>query len=438
MITKKPISTIRPRTAYLRMISHPVSHEPLDNGVVMYFKGPHSFTGEDVAEFHVHGGTAVIRGVLSALSTFPRVRPAEAGEFTKRAFLNGKMDLTEAEGVADLIQAETEAQRKQALRQMNGALLTSYANWRERLLQAVAFLEAHIDFGEEEELEPDIIEKVKGMVSVVEHELLSHLNDHRKGERLRNGVSITIVGKPNVGKSSLLNFLCQRPAAIVSPLPGTTRDIIETALDLAGYPVLLSDTAGLRETADIVESEGVRRALRRAEEADLLILVIQADEIPLDGKLSGLMDDAGSKAALISFGLNAPQNQKVMVIVNKCDLLPEETAYSLAQSFPSASFISCTSAMGIDGFLEKLSNVVAELCGNPSVGEASLTQQRHRVNLEQCAQRLRRFWELMAIDDVTLCAHELQQALICIGKVTGKIRSEEILDVIFRDFCIGK
>ncbi|GAV02089.1 hypothetical protein RvY_12698-3 [Ramazzottius varieornatus] len=247
----------QPRRASLRVVRDPLTKEKIDKGIVLWMPGPHTFTGEDLAELHIHGGQAVINAVLYAIGRVPKTRLAEPGEFTRRSFLNGKIDLTEAEGIADVIHAETEAQRRQAFRQMDGDLRRKFSDFRERLMTARAHLEAFIDFSEEEHLEPDILNKVKRAVKSVQVDLKECLTDNRRGERLRNGVHVTIVGEPNVGKSSLLNAICQKPTAIVSPIAGTTRDVVESAFDLGGYPVLLSDTAGLRETEDVIESEGL-------------------------------------------------------------------------------------------------------------------------------------------------------------------------------------
>ncbi|XP_076444183.1 5-taurinomethyluridine-[tRNA] synthase subunit GTPB3, mitochondrial-like [Babylonia areolata] len=267
------------RQAVLKRLRDPSTGEMIDRGLVLWFPGPGSFTGEDCAEFHVHGGTAVVSAMLEVLGSLPGLQPAEPGDFTKRAFMNGKMDLTEVEGLGDLIHAETSAQRRQALRQMEGHLGNLYSDWRTRILKCLANVEAFIDFSEDENIEEDALDSATAEIEKLCEELENHLSDNRRGERLRDGVHVAIIGEPNVGKSSLLNALCQRPAAIVSPMAGTTRDVVETAINLAGYPVLLSDTAGLRDTEDAVEQEGVRRALLRASQADLKVLVLDASVV---------------------------------------------------------------------------------------------------------------------------------------------------------------
>ncbi|XP_075887327.1 5-taurinomethyluridine-[tRNA] synthase subunit GTPB3, mitochondrial isoform X3 [Nelusetta ayraudi] len=303
-----------PRTALLRKITDPRTNEVLDRGLVLWFPGPHSFTGEDCLEFHIHGGAAVITAVLQSLGSVPGMRPAEAGEFTRRAFQAGKMGLTEdkwkvnkviqilgmatvfislwmyfaltvhfteqVEGLGDLIHAETEAQRRQALRQMSGELGHLYQDWSHKLKRCLAHVEAFIDFSEDELIEDGVLNRVDGSVFDLRAEMERHLKDERRGERLRSGVHVVIAGATNAGKSSLLNALCQRPAAIVSPIAGTTRDVVETALDIGGFPVLLSDTAGLRESPDLVEREGVRRARERMEQADLTLVVADCDHLP--------------------------------------------------------------------------------------------------------------------------------------------------------------
>ncbi|RHZ83004.1 hypothetical protein Glove_101g25 [Diversispora epigaea] len=249
-----------PRKATGRLIVHPITGEMLDHGLVLWFPGPNSYTGEDIAEFHIHGGTSVVRGVLDALGSIEGFRHAECGEFTHRAFDNDKLDLTEVEGIADLLNAETEAQRRLALRQAQGGLKHLYDTWRQQLIENMAFVEAVIDFGEDENIEDGVLnqvnERIKHLVSIIQN----HMNDNRRGEILRDGIHVTIMGPPNVGKSSFLNYLAQRQAAIVSPIPGTTRDIIEISLNIGGYPIIIGDTAGLRKSDDIIEMEGITRA----------------------------------------------------------------------------------------------------------------------------------------------------------------------------------
>ncbi|MBR9816815.1 MAG: tRNA uridine-5-carboxymethylaminomethyl(34) synthesis GTPase MnmE, partial [Rhodospirillales bacterium] len=284
------VSLPKPRHAIYAPIHDPKTNERLDDAVAIYFAGPASFTGEDVVELHTHGGRAVIDGVLDCLAARPGLRIAEPGEYTRRAFENGKMDLTAAEGIADLIDAETAAQRRQAVRQMAGELGALYENWRARLMKALAYIEADIDFPDED-LPGGIVPVVRGDLSSVHGEMDKHLADNRRGERLREGFQIVILGAPNAGKSSLLNRLARREAAIVSEIAGTTRDMIEVHLDLGGFPVTMVDTAGLRESGDVIETEGVRRATARAEDADLRLVVVDRSDWPLiDAEAARLID----------------------------------------------------------------------------------------------------------------------------------------------------
>ncbi|KAL3866912.1 hypothetical protein ACJMK2_044161 [Sinanodonta woodiana] len=505
------------RNAVLRLLTDPETGGPIDRGLILWFPGPQSFTGEDCAEFHVHGGPAVVGALLQTLARFPGCHAAEPGEFTKRAFINGKLDLTEVEGLGDLIHAETEAQRRQALRQMEGDLSKLYTDWRERLIKCVAKIEAFIDFSEDQNIEDDVIETVNTEVNVLARELQNHLNDNRRGERLRGGVHVTILGEPNVGKSSLLNAICQRPAAIVTPIAGTTRDIIETAVNLGGYPVLLSDTAGLRETEDLVEKEGVERALKRAKQTDIIVLVLEAKHILQQlssGKGSFCLSEFVDKH-LRDLGLNIGTNSKVVtsddkhdrdhhgdqnssfdsrhkeltgraafnradyeynhsdsyrtvqqhqqepesfllkcyptqqnksefipdliMILNKSDILSERDKEELRlMSENSVCILSCQNGEGFQHFLQVLKDRVESLCTNPLAAVPSLTQVRHRSHLENCVRHLILYQDKLQEEDYVLAAQALRRALREIGKLTGKITSEDILDVIFRDFCIGK
>ncbi|XP_061174216.1 tRNA modification GTPase GTPBP3, mitochondrial-like [Saccostrea echinata] len=463
-----------PRKTHLKRIVDPSTGEPIDRGLIIWFPSPESFTGEDCVEFQIHGGSAVIAAMVTSLGNLSKYRHAEPGEFTKRAFMNGKLDLTEVEGLGDLIHAETEAQRKQALRQMEGDLGKLYSGWRNRAIKAAANIEAYIDFSESESLEDDLLSEVTAEGDRLNDEISSHLDDHRCGERLRNGVHVVIVGKPNVGKSTLLNTISQRPAAIVSPIPGTTRDVVETALNVGGYPVLLSDTAGLRETEDVIEKEGVHRAIQRAEQADLKIIVLEAADLCKFSKTTsiqdiitdyfqdlGLLSDAltrfksfstsntstdsqiaSNKAGLQNYEFS-PFGSDVLLVLNKCDLLPDSDLSSLENFLQkneqfAVCFISCTSGKGIEEFLEMLQQRLKTMCGNPLSGNPSLTQTRYRLHLQKCQGHLEKYKRYMDLGDVVLAAQSLRKVLYDIGKITGKITSEDILDVVFKDFCIGK
>ncbi|XP_024909257.1 5-taurinomethyluridine-[tRNA] synthase subunit GTPB3, mitochondrial [Cynoglossus semilaevis] len=376
-----------PRTALLRSITDPKGKEVLDRGLVLWFPGPHSFTGEDSVELHIHGGTAVVTAVLQALGSMSGMRPAEAGEFTRRAFQAGKLDLTEVEGLADLIHAETEAQRRQALRQMSGELGQLYQNWSHRLKQCLAHVEAFIDFSEDELIEDGILSQVDTSVYSLLTEMDQHLKDQRKGERLRSGVQVVIAGATNAGKSSLLNTLCQRPAAIVSPVAGTTRDVVETALDIGGFPVLLSDTAGLRNSPDAIEREGVRRARERLDQADLTLVVVDCVELPRDPRQAA----AHLKEHLNSVLPTREQRQadRCLVVLNKTDLLPEGERQQLdrevrqVSGLPPVCLISCHTTEGLQLFLTQLQSNLKTLCGNPQSDAPTLTQARHTASPPQ-------------------------------------------------------
>lgn len=429
-----------PRTALLRSITDPRTKEVLDRGLVLWFPGPHSFTGEDSAEFHIHGGPAVVSAVLQALGSVPGIRPAEAGEFTRRAFQAGKLGLTEVEGLGDLIHAETEAQRRQALRQMSGELERLYQNWSHRLKRCLAHVEAFINFSEDELIEEGVLNQVDRSVSELQSEIESHLKDERRGERLRSGVHVVIAGATNAGKSSLLNALCQRPAAIVSPIAGTTRDVVETALDIGGFPVLLSDTAGLRDSPDLVEREGVRRARERVEQADLTLVLVDCTQLPSDQKTASFLQEHLS-SVLSTQGPSL--TDRCLLVLNKLDLLTEErrqrleTDLSRASGLPSVCCISCQTNEGLQGFLTELHSRVKHLCGDPLSGGPSLTQARHRAHLQQCVSALSQY-HLYRDTDLALAAEGVRLALTSLGRITGRVGAEEILDIIFKDFCIGK
>ena len=397
----------RARKATRAKFKHPASGELLDDGLLILFPAPHSFTGEDVAELHVHGGRAVVDSVLNALSEIEGLRPAEPGEFSRRAFANDKMDLTEAEAIADLVDAETRGQQRQALRQMGGALKELYDGWRHRLVQALAHLEAVIDFPDED-LPADVSKKLWGEVGDLSAAIAQHLDDGRRGERIRSGISIAIVGPPNAGKSSLLNMLSRRETAIVSATPGTTRDVIDVHLDLDGHAVTIADTAGLRESADTIESEGVRRAKLRAESADLKIALFDGATYPtVDAATQSLVDT------------------NTIAVVNKSDLLKTPPGAMMAMSLQSGA--------GVDAFLSRLHDAVKKLADTGAA--MPLTRVRHRTALEECLAALQR---ARAASESELAAEDLRLAARALGRLTGRIDVEEILDAVFRDFCIGK
>jgi tRNA modification GTPase len=398
-----------PRRATRARLRDRASGEVIDDGLVLFFPAPASFTGEDVAELHLHGSRAVVVAVLEILGRLPGLRMAEPGEFTRRAFENGKLDLTAAEGLADLVAAETAAQRRQALRQLGGELGRIYDSWRAELLRALAHVEAEIDFPEEG-LPEDLHAVVRGAAGRLAGSIAEHLADDRRGERLRDGLSVAIVGPPNVGKSSLLNALARREAAIVSATAGTTRDVIELHLDLGGYPVVLADTAGLREAGDEIEAEGVRRARARAEGADLRLVVVDARHAAAD--LAALGPIAEGDA---------------VVVANKRDLAP-------AAALPERALpLSVATGEGMPGLIELLGREVgARLAtGNAPV----VTRARHRAALEACLAALRR---ALTASLPELMAEDLRLAARALGRITGRVDVEDVLDVIFREFCIGK
>jgi tRNA modification GTPase len=400
------------RRAVRAMLVDPGEGAALDNGIAIWFPGPNSYSGEDLVELQVHGGPAVIAAMLRVLGARPGLRLAEPGEFTRRAFLAGRMDLTEAEGIADVIAAETEAQRRQAIRQADGALGRLYDGWREKLVGAMAHYEAYIDFPDEE-LPEKVAEKTTHQISWLVDVIFRHLDDSHRGERLRQGLDIAIVGPPNAGKSSLLNRLARRDAAIVSEYAGTTRDVIDVAMDLGGYPVVLADTAGLREAANSIEEEGVRRARRRAEAADLRILVVDGQDEAGFQESTGLVDES------------------TILALNKSDLGPAR----IVTEKPNLSVyaISAESGEGIGELLDGLEAIVRERIG--LAGQPALTRARHREALEDCLEALRRS---LVAPLPELAAEDLRLATRALGRITGRVDVEDLLDVIFRDFCIGK
>lgn len=400
-----------PRRA-MRAKFHDAAGTLIDDGLVLWFPAPHSFTGEDVAELHIHGGRAVIAHLSDTLCALPGVRPAEAGEFTRRAFEHGKLDLTQAEALADLIDAETRAQQRQALRQMGGALKELYDDWRHRLVQALAHLEAVIDFPDED-LPQNIATRLWDEVTDLRADISRHLDDNQRGERTREGVHVAIIGPPNAGKSSLLNALVRRDAAIVSDIPGTTRDVIEVHLDLGGYAVTIADTAGLRDAGDAIEDEGIRRARKRAREADLKIALFDGAQFPL-----------------LDAATHALRDAKTLAVVNKADLIRDAKSFDERDGL---HFISVKTGFGVAEFLRALETRVREE-SDAGTG-APLSRARHRVALEECRDGLDR---AKAAPLPELAAEDLRLAARALGRLTGRVDVDEILDVVFRDFCIGK
>jgi tRNA modification GTPase len=395
------------RRAHRVRLRDPDTGDEIDNGIALWFPTPHSVTGENVVELQVHGSRAVVAALIAVLNRLG-LRLAEPGEFTRRAFFNGKLDLVQAEAIADLVAAETEAQRRQALRQLDGKLGAIYRSWSDRLLRALAHLEAAIDFPDED-LPPAVEAEVVAVTRELAEEIAAHLADGRRGERLRDGIAVAIVGPPNAGKSSLLNQLARREAAITSPIAGTTRDVIEVAIDLAGYPVVLADTAGLRDSADAVEAEGLRRALARAEAAELRLFVFDAAQ-PQDA--AGAAAWAGPHTVLIA---------------NKVDLVADRQRLP-----PGALVVSALTGDGVAGLIENLSSRIA---ADFNLAAPLLTRARHRASLEEARAALRR---ALAAPMVELRAEDLRFAWRSLGRITGRVDVEDLLDVVFADFCIGK
>ncbi len=400
MIGGVPLS----RNVALQTIINPQTSEELDRGLVVWFPGPASFTGEDCLEFHLHGGRAVVAAVVTTLCTFDHVRLAEAGEFSRRAFENGKFDLTEIEGIADLVSSETEAQRKQALGQSRGDSREIYEEWRQRLIHMRALIEAELDFSEEEDIPDEISKEGFAKVLSIRKEIEEHLADNRAGEIIRDGFKIALMGKPNAGKSSLLNALAKRDVAIVTQEAGTTRDVLDIHLDIDGYAVIVSDTAGLRESDDLVEVEGIRRANLSGSNADLVVWLSDVDDKEPFPTLR--FDD-------------------VLFIKSKDD----ENILGRNHS------ISVNTENGLNGLIGLIENRLKSSVGNSGIG--LISRMRYREALVECVEHLKFVLEFDG-PDIALRAETLRHACDCIGCITGKIDIEDLLDVIFSEFCVGK
>lgn len=394
-----------PRQASVRVLREPGSGEPLDQALVLWMPGPASFTGEDQAELHIHGGLATRAAVLRVLGSFEGCRPAEAGEFTRRAFLNGRMDLSQVEGLADVIDAETEAQRRQAVLQLAGRLGHAAERWREGILQVLALLEACLDFSDEgdvpEGLEGEILERLSELGTEIGGVLAS-----RGGERLREGMTVVLAGPPNAGKSTLLNALARRDVAIVSPIAGTTRDAIEVRCDMGGLPVVIVDTAGLRESADAIEQEGVARAMARAQNADLVLWLV-----PPEGQDSA-----------------APPARRVLRVRTKADLNRSRDEAEL--------WVSAATGEGLSELIQRLEQEAGSVLGQ---GDSLVTRERHRKALERAHGSLVRGREMLeSRGPLELAAEEVRLAARAVGEITGRVDVEHVLDRLFSSFCIGK
>jgi tRNA modification GTPase len=407
-----------PRRATLARVRDLATGDVIDEALALWFPAPHSESGEDMAELQLHGGHAVIAGVLAALGAVDGCRVAEPGEFTRRAFNNGRLDLTEIEGLADLIAAETAAQRRQAFRQLKGLIGDQVEVWRSEIIAALALVEAEIDFSDEADVPENLMEPALFAAQQLRSKIAAVLADGGRGERLRDGLVVAIAGPPNAGKSTLLNRLARREAAIVSPYPGTTRDVIEVHLDVGGYPMTLVDTAGIRETADPIEGEGVRRAKDRAAEADLILWVTDASAIGTGVRTFKEM----------------PANSTHWTVINKVDLLVDKRGISCEQpSSPCAKEFAVSAAAGT-GIDELVAGLAAFARDYFTAESALVTRARHRRALEDTVAALDR----ALAGTVELVAEDLRAAATTLGRLTGRVDVEDILDVIFRDFCIGK
>ena len=404
-----------PRVATLRKINNINTSELIDEGIIIWFPGPESYTGEDMAEFHVHGGKAVILAIQNQISKIENCRLAEPGEFTKLAFQNGKINLLKAESIADLISAETEIQRLQAVKIMQGKSSDKFNELREKLIKILSYVEAKIDFPDED-LPEDKIKQIRNNSSKVLYEIIKILNDQKVGEIVREGFKIAIVGPTNAGKSSLLNNLANREVAIVSEIAGTTRDVIETHLNIDGYPVVISDTAGIRESKDEIEKKGIKLSLKKAEKADLKLVVVDARNIDLRGFLNDLLKN------------------NAILVVNKSDLLKEKL-HSQITKFKHV-LISLKKNSNIEKLISEIKNNLKDKFIFDE--DILITRERHRQHLMQCSDHLKSFLQKNDKKDFDKAAEDLRLATRHLGMIVGKVDVEEILGSIFNDFCIGK
>ena len=403
------------RVATLKKINKINTSELIDEGIILWFPGPESYTGEDMAEFHVHGSKAVIDALHSSISQIENCRLAEPGEFTKLAFQNGKINLLKAESIADLISAETEIQRQQAVKIMNGKSSEIFNDLREKLLKILSNVEAKIDFPDED-LPVDVLKNIKKISNEVILSIKKILNDQKVGERIREGFKIAIIGPTNAGKSSLLNHLSKRDVAIVSEIAGTTRDVIETHLNIDGYPVVVSDTAGIRDSKNEIEKKGIKLALDKAENADLKLIIIDAKSIDFKGVLKQLMDE------------------NAILVVNKSDLLKKDLSSEI-KNFEHV-LISVKNNLNIENLILKIKDKLKnKFITNEDI---LITRERHRQHLEQSLNYLKNFEEKNEAEDFDKAAEDLRLATRHLGMIVGKVDVEEILGSIFNDFCIGK
>jgi len=413
LLTNKPLP--KPRIATLRKINKINTSELIDEGIILWFPGPESYTGEDMVEFHIHGSRAVIEALNTSISEVENCRLAEPGEFTKLAFQNGKINLLKAESIADLISAETEIQRQQAIKIMNGKSANKFNELREKLLKILSHVEAKIDFPDED-LPENILKNIKKISNEVILNIKKILDDQKVGERIREGFKIAIIGPTNAGKSSLLNHLSNRDVAIVSEIAGTTRDVIETHLNIDGYPVVVSDTAGIRESKNEIEKKGIKLALKKAEDADLKLIVIDAKSLDFKGILKELMDD------------------KAILVINKSDLLNEDLNLEIKKL--EYVLISVKNNLNLDDLILKIQDKLKNKF--ITCEDILITRERHREHLEQSLNYLKNFEAKNTAEDFDKAAEDLRLATRHLGMIVGKVDVEEILGSIFNDFCIGK
>ena len=404
-----------PRIATHKKFNKINNFDLIDEGILIWFPGPNSYTGEDMAEFHVHGSIAVVRAILDELSKIENCRLAGPGEFTKMAFQNGKINLLKAESISDLISAETEIQRQQAIKIMSGKSSEKFNSLRVKLLKILSNVEAKIDFPEED-LPEDVIKNIKIDSEKIRLEIEKILNDEKVGERIREGFKIAIIGPANAGKSSLLNYLSNRDVAIVSEIAGTTRDVIEAHLNLDGYPVVISDTAGIRESKDEIEKKGIKLALKRAEDADLNIIVIEPKSVDFTGFLNDLI------------------SEKAIIVINKIDLGYDNINQQITKFNPI--FLSIKNEINLDELINRIKDKLKNKF--VSSNETLITRERHRQSLEACVQNLKNFEEKNSKEDFDKAAEDLRLATRHLGMIVGKVDVEEILGSIFSDFFIGK